>query len=119
MSNPIYINVRNDSAGVVEEAIRESFSNIGFVVTGSATNASYIAKTEVNYNKASGTNMTVLYPFISISLVGKSGSVFSFSLKTEKVIAPTEQAAKKIAAQDIADEINKRLEFNIRKSLGL
>ena len=119
VSNPVYISVDDDNVGVIESATRKVFSNLGFVVSGSATNASYTAKAEVNYNKASGTTRIVLNPYITLSLKGKNGSLYAFSAESEKVVAPNEQTAKEIAAQDIAEIIQQKLETDIKNNLGL
>lgn len=119
VSNPVYISVDDDNAGAIESAIRKIFSNLGFVVSGSVTNASYTAKAEVNYNKASGTTRIVLNPYITLSLKGKNGSVYAFSAESEKVVAPNEQTAKEIAAQDITEIIQQKLEADIKNTLGL
>ena len=119
VSNPIYIIVDDDNAGVIENSIRKTITRMGFVETKIYSNSAYIAKTEVNYNKMSGTKRIVLNPYISLSLKGKNGPVYAFSAECGKVVAPNEPAAKKIAVQDIAEMINQKLEIDIKNTLGL
>ena len=118
-SNSVFVKVNDDNAGVIESAIKNSLANLGFVVTGKQKDASYVAKAEVNFNKASGTKMIVLNPFANVSLEGKNGGAYAVVIKTERVVAPNEQAAKRLAAQDLADEINAKLEADIKSKLGL
>ena len=119
IANPIYIEVNDDNSGVIAVAIRKAFSNLGFVVTGNSSNAAYIAKAEVNYNQASGTSKIVYNPYMTLSLNGKAGSIYAFSTESEKVVAPNEAAAKKIAASDLAESINQKLESDIKTTLAL
>ncbi len=119
LSNPLYINVNNDDAGVIETAVRNSFTNLGFVINNSKENAAYIIKADINLNKSTGTNMIVLNPYITLSVLGKNGFLYVYSAKTEKVVAPTENTAKKIAAKDIAENLNETLENDLKNEFGL
>lgn len=119
LSNPVYIIVNDDNAGVIEASVRKAFSNLGFLTTIEVKNAGYTAKADVNYNKAAGTNMVVLNPFMTLSLIGKSGSIYAFNAESERVVAPNDAAAKKIAAKNIAEKINQTLEIDVKKNLGL
>ena len=119
IANPIYIEVNDDNSGVIAAAIRKAFSNLEFVVTGNSSNAACIAKVEVNYNQASGTSKIVYNPYMTLSLNGKAGSIYAFSTESEKVVAPNEAAAKKIAASDLAESINQKLESDIKTTLAL
>ena len=118
-SNPVFIKVNDDNAGVIEAAVRKAFSNLGFITTTDAKNAGYTAKADVNYNKAAGTNMVVLNPFMILSLTGKNGSIYAFNAESERVVAPNDAAAKKIAAKNLAENINQKLESDVKKSFGL
>ena len=119
LSNPVYIIVNDDNAGVIEASVRKAFSNLGFITTTEEKNAGYTARADVNYNKAAGTNMVVLNPFMTLSLIGKSGSIYAFNAESERVVAPNDAAAKKIAAKNIAEKINQTLEADVKKNLGL
>ena len=119
LSNPVYIIVNDDNAGVIEASVRKAFSNLGFITTTESKNAGYTARANVNYNKAAGTNMVVLNPFMTLSLIGKNGSIYAFNAESERVVAPNDAAAKKIAAKNIAEKINQTLEADVKKSLGL
>ena len=119
LANPVFIKVNEDNAGVIEAAVRKAFSNLGFITTTDAKNAGYTAKADINYNKAAGTNMVVLNPFMTLSLSGKNGSIYAFNAESERVVAPNDAAAKKIAAKNIAEKINQNLEDDVKKSLGL
>lgn len=119
LANPVYIEVTEDNAGVIASAIRKALSNLNFVVTGNSSNASYIAKAEVYYNQDKASSRIVYYPYMLFSLNGKTGSIYSFSTESDKVVAPNEAAAKKIAAGDLAQSINQKLESDIKTTLAL
>ena len=128
VSNPVFIKINDDNAGtksvteitgIIENPVKKAFTNLGFFVTGSQENAGYIAKTEVHYNQTPDTQFVVYNPGVVIYLYENNKCLYTVTLDSRKVVAPTESAAKKIAANDIAELINQRLEEDLREGLGL
>lgn len=119
LSNPIFISVDDDFNGIIAGAVREVFVQKSFAVTADKSNATYIAQINVNYNRDFNGNRVVLNPFMSLSLVGNSGSIYTTGVESPRVVAPNEQAAKKIAANDLSVEIEKKLPDDLKNSLGL
>lgn len=119
LTNPIFISVDDDFNGIIEGAVREVFTQKDFSVTADVSSASYIAQVCVEYNRDFNGNRVVLNPFMSLSLVGNSGSIYTTGVESPRVVAPNEQAAKKTAVKDLSEEIGKELPDDIKNSLGL
>lgn len=119
VENPVYIKINDDYSGTIEAAIRNVLTQKGFSVTATKDKASYIADIQVDYNKADGTSRITLYPALYFSLEGKNASVFTFNGESERVVAPNENSAKKIASENLANNINENLSRELEITLGL
>lgn len=119
LANPIYIDMSDDYSGQIEAAVRQIFTQKGFTVTATKDKAAYVAQVTVDYNNTPGSSRITLYPTIFLSLEGKNGSVYAYSGTSERVVAPNENAAKRIASENLVKNINENLSSDIQSVLGL
>lgn len=119
MDNPVYISVNDDYIGLIQSSVRKVFNQKGFIVTTTQSVSAYVAQIQVLYNRADDGNYVVLYPFLTLSITGKNGSLYAFNAESERCVAPTEQAAKKVAAENLISEIEENLAKDMLNVLGI
>ncbi|MCR4714764.1 MAG: LPP20 family lipoprotein [Treponemataceae bacterium] len=119
LTNPVFIAVDDDCNGIIEDAVREIFTQKGFSVIANKANAAYVANVNVSYNPNPDNSRVALNPSMTLSLDGKAGSIYTIGVECSRVVAPTEQAAKKTAAKDLSAEIKEKLPDGIKNSLDI
>lgn len=111
LENPVFIYVKNDSSDRINNSISSVFSELGFTVSKNKARSSYnvIADFEQNVSGDGKNNPFTSEPSISISMEGKSGTVYSYFTSGKKITAWTMQKITDNAVSSIINNISSEL----------
>ena len=106
----------NDSQQI-KNAVISAFSECGFKA--GTKNIFYTATITVDYGLLDLSGVTVCNPSFFIELIGKSGTIYSFSASSERVSGIDSKLTKAKAEEGLSSLINQKLSGDIKKSLGI
>lgn len=116
----VFIQVSSDYNRMVQTGLATAFSDCGFRVTKTESDANYIAEVLVDEN-ISGNDPLSIKPDINLKVVNKDGkSVYSYETHSqEKSIGYTLESAQKKAYPKLSKEIQDAVKENLDSVLKL
>jgi hypothetical protein len=114
-SSTIYVECEGDFDGSVYTAVTAVFGNANFPITKEKSKAAYTSLVTIGENVQTLSAGTFYYPTITVTIVGKTDAVASYSKSLDRVGASDAAVAKRRAYTAIANEIQKSFFDHLRE----
>lgn len=122
LESSISLSVSGDNGGIIETAVRSTFSDLGLTV--GEANGRYNLSVVISDNQTgSADTIFKIYPDVKISMVGKSGkTIYSYQLKWNEPngkAAGSIERAERLAFPALAERIKSEVPADFRSKMGM